>query len=148
MTFPLPLNVLYGCWTIKFAVGTMADSLHNWLRTSLAISLLRLLFRCIWEDSYIRGQEWSFAQFTVKKRNQLVWLAEPILQFKGSVQYVQKGHPTLQHKLIWIFTLQSSKYYWQSFYTGLSSLQATLWDIALVNSFLFPLKDFEKSCWC
>ena len=57
----------------------------------------------------------------------------------------EKGILLWQHKLIRIFNLQNSKYYWQSVYAGLSSLQATLWDIAQVNSFLFPLEIFEES---
>ena len=55
-----------------FAVRAMAETLCTWLRTSLEISVLRLLFGCIWKDSYINGSKQSLTQFPMKKRNQLV----------------------------------------------------------------------------
>ena len=43
----------------------MVESLHTWLRTSLEISVLRLLFGCI--NSYINSPNQSLAQFTLKR---------------------------------------------------------------------------------
>ena len=70
----LPLNVPYYHQTIKHAVRTMVESLHTWLKTSLEISVHKLLFWYISKDSYINEPKRSLTQFTVKKRNQLVGL--------------------------------------------------------------------------
>ena len=42
-------NVPYRHQTIKLAVGTMVQSLHTWFKTSLEISVLRLVF-CMWKE--------------------------------------------------------------------------------------------------
>ena len=52
----------YGCKTIKFPVWPIVNK----------ISEHRLLFGCIWKDSYINGPKQSLTQFTAMKRIQLV----------------------------------------------------------------------------
>ena len=56
--------------TIKIAVGAMAEPLHTWLKNVFR----NLLFECTWKENYINGPKWSFIQFTVNKRNQIVRL--------------------------------------------------------------------------
>ena len=50
-------NVPYCHQTINLAVGAMVESLHTWLKTSLAMSVLRLVF--VFEKSYIDEPKWS-----------------------------------------------------------------------------------------
>ena len=57
---------------IKFAVGTMAESLYTFSKASLEISLLRLLFGSILKNSHNNDPKRSLEQFTLKTRIQLV----------------------------------------------------------------------------
>ena len=62
-------DVTYRRQTIKLAIGTMAESLHIYLKTPLEMSGLRLLFWRIWKDSYINAAKQSLTQCNVKRRN-------------------------------------------------------------------------------
>ena len=54
--------------TIKPAVGPMAQSLHTWLKTSLEISVLRLLFWCLKRVTLI-GQSEASHNLLQRKEN-------------------------------------------------------------------------------
>ena len=59
--------------TIKFAVEPMAEVPHTWLKTSLEISVLRLLFQCL-KRVLLIGQSEAPHNLLQKKRNQLMGL--------------------------------------------------------------------------
>ena len=59
--------------TIKFAVGPMAEAPHTWLKTSLEISVLRLLFQYL-KRVPLMGQSEAPHNLLQKKRNQLMGL--------------------------------------------------------------------------
>ena len=54
MKFPLPLNVLCHCQTIKFALGTMAESLHTW-------------FKDVFRDHSIQAAIWVYLKRQLNK---------------------------------------------------------------------------------
>ena len=60
-------------------------------------------------------------------------------------RYAQKGHPTLATLVDLNLQPRKFKVLLAIGLHRLSSLQTTLWYIALVYSFLFPLEGFEKS---
>ena len=74
---------------------------------------------------------------------------EPILEFKGKHQYIQKGKRAsyFGNKSWFDFSTSKIQNICGKCFKQLSVLQTFLWYIALVYSFLFFLKGFEKTWW-
>ena len=71
---------------------------------------------------------------------------ELILEFKGSIRYVRKRHPTLVTKVDLIPQPQWKLKILEAIgFNRLSSFQTLSWYNGLVYSFLYPLGDFENA---